>query len=137
MYCAENPAPTDFKTFRISDQDYEKFLTYIKSNKFTYTTPLERSTKQLIEAAKNEKFFPELEGQLNTLKTKIEAAKTDDLNRFKPEIKEILEEQIAFNFGLNEGQAQISLTRDKAVLVAQKLLSNGNEHSRILSASNQ
>jgi carboxyl-terminal processing protease len=91
----------------------------------------------LIEAAKNEKFFPELEGQLNTLKTKIEAAKTDDLNRFKPEIKEILEEQIAFNFGLNEGQAQISLTRDKAVLVAQKLLSNGNEHSRILSASNQ
>jgi carboxyl-terminal processing protease len=137
MYCAENAPPTDFKSFRISDQDYEKFLAYIKSNKFTYTTPLERSTKQLIEAAKNEKFFPELEAQLNTLKAKIEAGKTDDLNRFKPEIKEILEEQIAFNFGLNEGQAQISLTRDKTVLVAQKLLNNANEHSRILSASNQ
>jgi carboxyl-terminal processing protease len=135
MYCAENSAPADFKTFRISEKDYEKFLAFIKTSKFTYTTPLERSARQLAEAARNEKFYPELETQLNTLKNKIESGKLDDLNRFKPEIKEILEEQIAFNFGLNDGQAQISLTRDKAVLAAQKILNNTTEFNRLLSAS--
>lgn len=137
MYCAENPAPADFKTFRISEKDYEKFLAFIKTGKFTYTTPLERSARQLAEAAKSEKFFPELEAQLNTLKSKIESGKADDLNRFKPEIKEMLEEQIAFNFGLNDGQAEMSLTRDKAVIAAQKILNSTPEFNKLLSARHQ
>ena len=47
--------------------------------------------------------------------------------------KEILEEQIAFNFGLNEGQAQIALTRDNAVVKAQQVLSNTVEYTNLLS----
>ncbi|HYF70468.1 MAG TPA: S41 family peptidase [Ohtaekwangia sp.] len=133
VYCSENQAPADFKTFSLSEKEYEQFLSYLKTNKFTYSTPLERSAKQLIEAAKNERYYPELEAQLQTLKSKIEAGKSEDMIRFKQEIKEILEEQIAFNFGLNEGQAEIALTRDKAVVKAQQVLNNSTEYAKLLS----
>jgi carboxyl-terminal processing protease len=132
-YCAENPVQPDLKTFRLSDKDYAKFLAFIKENKFTYSTPLERNTKQLIETAKQERYYAELESQLNNLKNKIEASKSTDLTRFKDEISSVLEEQIAFNYALNEGQADVSLYRDKAVLEARKILNDPSAYRKILS----
>jgi carboxyl-terminal processing protease len=134
-YCAENPQRPDLKAFRLSDQEYEKFMNFTRDNKFTYSTPLERNTRQLIESAKQEKYFAELEPHLNALKARVENGKDDDLNRFKNEIRQVLEEQIAFNYGLNEGQADASLKRDQAVLEAQKVLENTSAYLKILSVA--
>jgi carboxyl-terminal processing protease len=132
-YCAENATKPDLKSFHLSDSDYEKFLSFLKENKFTYSTPLERNTKQLIETAKQERYYTELEGQLNSLRSKIEVSKSTDLMKFKDEITAMLEEQIAFNYELNEGQAMISLNRDKVVLEAVKVLNDPAAYKRILS----
>lgn len=132
-YCAENKAPASLRSFQLTDKDYAAFLTFIKANKFTYSTPLERSTKQLMEAAKQEKYFNEIESQLNVLKHRIESGKADDLIRFKPEIKEMLEEQIAFNYGLSEGQADVSLPKDDAVIAARKILNDQEAYRNLLS----
>jgi carboxyl-terminal processing protease len=134
-YCLENSPKPDLKSFRLTDAEYDKFVAFIKENKFTYSTPLERNTKQLIESAKQEKYYPELEAHLNALKARVENGKTDDLNRFKHEIRQVLEEQIAFNYGLNEGQADASLSRDPVVMEAQKVLHNGSAYLKILSVA--
>lgn len=131
-YCAENPLKPDLTTFHITDADYEKFLNFLKEQKFTYSTAIERNTKLLIDAAKKERYYSNLEGQLNALKNKVDATKTGDLVRFKTEIKEILEEQIAFHFGLSEGQAAVSLTRDKTILEARNVLNNPETYHKIL-----
>jgi len=135
-YVNQNPQKPDLKSFRISDADYEKFVSFLKDSKFTYSTPLERSTKQMIDAAKQEKYFAELEVHLNSLKAKIENGKQDDLIRFKPEIKGVLEEQIGFAYDLNEGQAAISLQRDNAVLAAQKVLHDRAVYLKLLAIAN-
>jgi carboxyl-terminal processing protease len=132
-YCAEHATKPDLKSFHLSDSDYEKFLSFLKENKFTYSTPLERNTKQLIETAKQERYYTELEGQLNSLRSKIEVSKSTDLMKFKGEITGMLEEQIAFNYELNEGQAMISLSRDKVVLEAVKVLNDSAAYKKILS----
>jgi carboxyl-terminal processing protease len=87
----------------------------------------------LIETAKQERYYTELEGQLNSLRSKIEVSKSTDLMKFKDEITAMLEEQIAFNYELNEGQAMISLNRDKVVLEAVKVLNDPAAYKRILS----
>jgi carboxyl-terminal processing protease len=132
-YCAEHPVKPDLKSFRLSDSEYEKFLAYLKENKFSYSTPLERNTKQLIETARQEKYYAELETQLNSLKNKIEAGKSTDLLRFKEEISTVLEENIAFDYELNEGQAEISLNRDKTVIEARRILNDVQTYKKILS----
>jgi carboxyl-terminal processing protease len=132
-HCSENPTKPELKKFRLSEKDYDKFLTFLKENKFTYSTPLERNTKQLIESAKQERYYNELEQYLNGLKIKIEVSKAADLTRFKNEIVEVLEEQIAFNYGLNEGQADISLPRDNTIQEAIKILNDPVGYGKVLS----
>jgi carboxyl-terminal processing protease len=132
----EHTQVPDLKKFEISDHDYEKFIAFLKDNKFTYTTPLERSAKQLIESAKQEKYFAELESNLAQLKSKIENSKQDDYSRFKTEIRQVLEEQIGFHYGLNEGHADVSLKRDHAVLQARTVLQDESNYKKILAITN-
>jgi carboxyl-terminal processing protease len=121
------------KKFKLSEKEYQEFLAWTKEQKFYYTTPLERSTKDLIEAAKTERFYPEVEAELNRLKIKIESNKDSDLIRFKPEISQLLEEQIAFHYSLIEGQAEVSMTHDAEIMEAKKVLLDQASYKNILS----
>jgi carboxyl-terminal processing protease len=135
-FVGEHPQTPELTNFALSDQEYEKFLAFLKDNKFTYTTPLERSTKQLIESAKQEKYYTDLEANLSILKNKIESSKQEDFVRFKPEIQRVLEEQIGFHYGLFEGQADISLKRDDAIQQARHVLQNSGDYKKILAIAN-
>lgn len=131
-YCGEHPIQPDFKTFKFSEADYAKFTDWLKTQKFTYKSELETSTAELIKAAKEERYYPEIEAQLNDLKKRIENSKTTDLIRFKKEISEVLEQQIAFHYALAEGEATIMLARDKTVGEAVKILNDNNRYKAIL-----
>jgi carboxyl-terminal processing protease len=132
-FCSENSNQPDLKTFKLSEKQYQDFVNWVKENKFQYTTDLEKSTKELIEAARKEKFYTELEGELDRLKDKIAVNKANDLIRFKPEIAELLEEQIAFHYALVQGQAEVSFTRDGEIQEARKVLSDPAQYKKILS----
>ncbi|AYB30348.1 S41 family peptidase [Chryseolinea soli] len=134
-YCAENPAPPSLQSFHLTDKDYEKFLEFLKAEKFTYATVLEKNTNQLIEVAKEERYYTEMESQLSGLKNKVEALKATDLTRFKGEIVEMLEEQIGFHYGLNEGQAAVTIHRDKTILEARKILNDAGTYHKTLSST--
>jgi carboxyl-terminal processing protease len=132
-YCNEKTQKPVLKNFKLSDKEYQDFLAWTKEQKFYYTTPLERSAKDLIEAAKNERFYPEVEAELNRLKAKIESNKDNDLLRFKTEISQLLEEQIAFHYSLTEGQAEVSMAHDSEIMEAKKVLLDQAAYKNILS----
>ena len=130
-YCGENPKPGDLATFRLTDREYESFVNWLKARHFTYTTSLEKNTRQLIETAKNERLFSDLEIYLDGLKNKIEENKSSDYVRFKSEIRALLEEQIAFHYDLEEGRAKVSLPHDEDVAAAKKVLSDSTAYHKI------
>ncbi|MBX2964496.1 MAG: S41 family peptidase [Cyclobacteriaceae bacterium] len=131
-YCAEHEAPLDFKSFAFADEEYEKFLAWLKEKKFSYSTALETETKQLQELARKERYYSELESELKILNAKIEANKASDLNRFKDEISSVLVSQIAFNYALNEGQYAVSLAHDTVIAEAVKTLHDLQGFNKIL-----
>ncbi len=131
-YCGEHPDKPDFKTFKLSDAEYIRFTDWLKTQKFTYKSELETNTHELIKAAKQERYYPEIEAQLSDLKKRIENSKITDLTRFKNEISEIVEQQIAFHYALAEGEAAVTLSRDKTVAEAVKILSDNNRYKAIL-----
>lgn len=130
-YTAENQRPGDLGAFRISDREYDSFVNWLKAQHFTYTTALEKTTSALIETAKNERLFPDLEIYLDGLKNKIEANKSSDYIRFKNEIRGLLEEEIAFHYDLEEGRAKVSLPRDPDIAEARKVLSDPDAYQKI------
>jgi carboxyl-terminal processing protease len=131
-YCGEHPAQPDLKTFTLSGAEYDKFVAWLKDRKFSYNTPLEAETKQLIEAAKQERYYGELSKDLESLKNKVEGNKQADFTRFKEEISEVLEQQIAFHYALNEGQAILATTRDKTIAQSISLLKDVQSYRKIL-----
>lgn len=131
-YCGEHPTQPDFKTFKISDAEYARFTDWLKIQKFTYKSEIETNTNELIKAAKEERYYPEIEAQLTDLKKRIENSKTSDFTRFKREISEVLEQQIAFHYALAEGEAAATLSRDKTIIETVKILGENSRYKAIL-----
>ena len=132
-YCGENEKPGDLGSFRLSDREYDSFVKWLKSQNFTYTTSLEKNTEKLIETAKHERLYPDLEIYLDGLRNKIEVNKASDYVRFRSEIQALLEEQIAFHFDLEAGRAKVSLPRDEDVAAAKKVLKDIDAYHKIFS----
>ena len=131
-YCSEHPTVTNFQDFHLSAIDYQQFETWVKQQHFTYSTDLEKHTKNLVIAAKNERYYDELQNSLTALQAKIEQNHSAYLERFRTEIQQILEEEIAFHFGLNKGKSEVSLTRDKEIAEAKRILSDTGAYQKLL-----
>jgi carboxyl-terminal processing protease len=132
-YAAEHIPPADLSTWRLPDADYDKFVTFTKEQKFTYTTSIEHEVKEMMEVATREK-YPDLMPVLQTLSDKIEQTKASDMVRLKEEIKAEVEGQIAFHYSLNEGQALISMGRDSGIQRARQLLHDTAAYNKILAS---
>ncbi len=85
------PHPVSLKGFKLSDTEYNKFVAWVKTQKFEYSDLLEKRADDLIAVAKNEKYYSELSASLTDLKTRIVANRENDFSRFKKEISSLLE----------------------------------------------
>jgi carboxyl-terminal processing protease len=131
-YCAEHPAKPDLKSFQLTEKDFNDFVSYIKTQKFSYTSALEDDVTKLVETAKKERFYDQLDAEINGLISKVQSSKSNDIKNYKNEIMGILQEQIAFHYDLYEGQAEISLKQDKAILEARKVLKDSLTYNKLL-----
>ena len=130
-YCAEHTPPADLANWRLPAADYDKFTAYINGEKFTYSTGIEHEVKQMKDIAVREK-YQDLMPVLDQLTDKIEQTKSHDLVRLKDEIKAEVESQIAFHYGLNEGQVLNSINRDAAIEQAELLFRNPANYNQLL-----
>lgn len=134
IYVAEHPQLNSVKNFKLSDEEYKRFGDWLTSKKFTFSSELEEQMEQLVEVAKKERTYGEIQGQLNTLKKQLEQNRSKDLVRYKDEIGRILEEEIAFHFGLIKAQVELSLQRDNELKEAVKNLQQEDQYKNLLSS---
>ncbi len=133
-YCGEHlPVPASMQNFKISDAEYQKFAAWLKEQKFSYESDLDKQVNKLIATTKSEHYYDELQGSLKELKEKVEANHSGDLTRFKKEFSAALEQQIAFHYRLDAGDAEISLDRDAEILEAKKVLADAAGYKKTLS----
>jgi carboxyl-terminal processing protease len=132
-YCAAHPAKPDLKSFHVAEKDYQDFLSFVKAQKFSYTAPLEDDVKKLVEVAKKELYYEQVDDELGVLMDKIRAGETNDIKSYKVEIMEVLSEQIGFHYDLYKGQASIFLKHDKAISEARKVLNDSTAYRKLLS----
>jgi carboxyl-terminal processing protease len=131
-YCNQHQAPPAIKDFHLTDQEYAQFDAWLKQQPFTYTTDLEKQAENLIAAAKNERYYADLQGNLTTLQAKIAQNHSTFLTRFRAEIQQFLEEEIAFHYELNKGKTEISLARDKEIVEARRILGDSEAYKKLL-----
>lgn len=132
QYVGKQKNKPTLASFSLSDADYNDFVSYVKSKDFDYQTKSEKLLDDYKEAAVREKYYDAIKADLDLLKTKLLHDKNADLIKFKPEIKEILEEEIAARFYFQKGRIQQSLKNDIEVKKAIEVLNNKELYSNTL-----
>jgi len=131
-YCNEHLNVTDLRGFHLTDAEYHQFEIWIKDQKFTYSTDLEKQIESLITAAKSERYYDDLQSGLTTLQSKIGQNHSGYLAKFKNEIQQILEDEIAFHYQLNKGKTEVALDRDLEITEAKKVLNDPALYRKLL-----
>ncbi|GAB4123297.1 MAG: S41 family peptidase [Raineya sp.] len=131
-FALKNPSIKPAKEFKMSDAEYQTFVNWVKTKDYAYTTEAEKSYQNLVEAAKKDKTYEQIQADLNALKNKISKNKEIDLITFKNEIKELLEEEICARYYFEKGQIEARFDNDKEVQEAIKILQNPEKYKKIL-----
>ncbi len=100
------------KEFSLTDAEYKDFCDFVTEKDFEYETASEQALKKLISTAKREKYYELSEEEFKNLERKLSHNNLQDLETFKPEIREILEEEIVGRYYYHEGQIEKQTRKD-------------------------
>lgn len=132
QYRLKHGALASAGSFDLSDSEYEEFMTFINGKEYDYTTKSEKTLEELKESAEKEKYFADIKNEYDALKNKMMHNKKEDLVKFKPEITELLEEEIASRYFFQKGRLEASLNDDAEVKEAIKVLNDPARYKTIL-----
>jgi carboxyl-terminal processing protease len=101
---SENERIDPPQIFRISDEDYDLFKTFIEGQDFEFKTSSEKAFDQLVTLAKREKYYDIAEEELSSLEEKLSHNNLKDLVTFQEEIRQILNEEIVNRYYYQAGR---------------------------------
>ena len=84
--------------FGISKSDYNDFINYLEGREYDYKTKSEKKMEELIEAMKEDKYYPSATNEVENLKAKVSHNKQRDLELFEKEISEIISNEIVSRY---------------------------------------
>jgi len=119
--------------FIFTDQDYADFRNMLLTRNFSYKTVTEASLNELIENAKKEKYYDIHKDLFTQLEKDVTHNLDHDLTLFKPEISELIEEEIISRYFYEEGAIQWGLKKDDQINKAIEILNDPSRYSSVLS----
>lgn len=120
------------KEFKLTDAEYEEFIAFLNGKDYDYVTKSEKTLEELKASAEKEKYYEDISAEYEALRTKMIRNKKDDLVKFKDEIKDLLEEEIASRYFFQRGRMEADLKDDAEVKEALAVLSDQPKYTTIL-----
>jgi carboxyl-terminal processing protease len=139
-YRSKNPTIAPAKSFKLTDAAYDSFVAWLSDKEYDYVTKSEKSLDQLKEIAIKEEYFDGMKQEFEALKKTLMHDKEADLKKFKPEIMELLQDEIASRYYYQKGRIEnsfgydpditkaVEALRDKAVF--DKIMAKGPDINR-------
>ncbi|OFZ10708.1 MAG: hypothetical protein A3D92_15925 [Bacteroidetes bacterium RIFCSPHIGHO2_02_FULL_44_7] len=131
-YYYAHPSIAAAADFEITDSEYEAFKTYVLSKEFSYSTASEEMLKKVHKTMDEEGFYEDVEAEYAALLEKVVPSKERDLEKFKTQIKSILENELVSRYYYQSGRAENSFRDDPFVKEAEAILENISAYNTIL-----
>jgi carboxyl-terminal processing protease len=133
QYYFKNPKIAPAKEFVLTDREYQEFVKWLAGKDYDYTTRVESNIEDLEKLAKEEKYYQEIKEQLKELKNKVQHNKEQDLMKFKNEIQEVLQQEIASRYYFYRGALEASFQYDNDLKVAMETIADSEKYKKLLS----
>jgi len=117
--------------FTISSEVYTDFIQFIKSQDFKYESKTEEELDQLLEIAKKEKYYDLSKEEFDKLKEKLGHNIDQDMEHFKPEITELLADEIVSRYYYQKGAIRAALRDDSDLKKAMDILNKPEIYAAI------
>lgn len=133
-YTHEKIAPA--KDFKLTDAEYDGFVKWLAGKDYDYKTKVETELEDVVENSKKEKYYDGIKDAIDQLRLKIYHNKDSDLQKFKPEIIEILESDIVSRYYLHKGEIEASFDSDLDIKAALEVFKDDEKYKKILTEGN-
>ena len=134
QYHFEHETIAPAKEFKLSDEEFTEFTSWLKGKDYDYTTKVEKTIETLTKYAKSEKYFDSIKAEIEDLESKVMHDKEHDLKEYSEEIKSALEVEIAEQYYLMKGNYEVSFDDDLQVQSAVEILHDTERYNKLLSA---
>lgn len=131
-YAIKHESISEPKSFALTDAEYDAFKNYVLNEDFTYSTATEEMLKKVKKVAEDEGFDKDTEAEYKALMEKVTPSKERDLEKFKSEVKMLLENEIISRYYFQEGRAINSFKHDDVLEKAKEVLENNTNYNTIL-----
>lgn len=118
--------------FKLSEADYSAFKKYVMESEVEYSSASEEMLKKMLEMAKKEGYDAAIQGEYDELMKKVRASKEKDLELFKDQLIDILENEIISRYYYQNGRILHSFEDDNSLKKAIDILNNDTEYKKIL-----
>lgn len=131
-YRKEHATISASKDFKLTDADFQQFVSYINDKDYDYTTKSEKAMEDLKKNSEEEKYFQDITTEYDALKNKLAHNKQADVEKNKTEILQLLEEEIISRYYYQSGRIETALQHDPELKKAIEVLGNKDEYSSLL-----
>ena len=136
-YRSEHPVIVAARIFKLSEADYQKFVVYLQGKNISYSTDAEKALTDLSKKVKEEKHYDDVKLELEAIRRKVTVNKANDLQRFRPEIKELLEQEIVSRYYFEKGRTEAGFGDDPNIIAAVAVLNDPNRYAALLKPTGQ
>ncbi len=123
------------KEFKVTDEIYTDFISFISNKEYDYLTKSEESLKELKLNAEKEKYYEDIKSEYIALESKMVHNKKEDLEKFKDEIKELLKQEIVSRYYFQKGRQEAYLSFDQELKKALEILKDSSTYNGLLNGS--
>ncbi len=120
--------------FAITDEIFQQFLAFVREQKFEYRTTSLDDLDKLEADAKKERYYDKAKDAIAALRNGLNPDQMELLNKFRPEIGEVLKSELVGRYYYQSGRAKAMLGSDPDVLKALEVI-NGPEYKQVLAGT--
>lgn len=118
--------------FKLTDEEYNEFKKAVIADTFEYKTESEDLVLELKKTAEKEGYFDEVEELYNQLLPLLSPSKDRDLDKFKSEIIQLLEDEIVSRYYYQKGRTIYNLKGNDDIIKAKEILKDKAQYNKIL-----
>ncbi|MBE0673386.1 MAG: S41 family peptidase [Bacteroidales bacterium] len=133
QYYYKHPDVSSPSDIVIDDSIYDQFRAFLKGRNFTYRTATATGLENLIATAKREKYYDLYPDEFAALEARLAINLNKDLDLFRAEITELLEDEVVERYFYQEGAMANAATNDSTIIKAIELLKDRKRYNEILS----
>lgn len=132
QYRSKHGTISDPEGFRLTDAEYNDFMTYLSARDYNYDTQTESILNELYDEAEKESKLADIKPEFEALKSKISYSKKNDLVQFKDEIRRVLESEIVSRYYYSKGRLKQGFKYDNELNESLQVIVNKSMITSIL-----